>query len=76
MEFGSCVMFEMYCFIGKELYSPDTENSPAPPGEQSSGGSGPGSGRSGRDSGKQTSRTNSFEIENLLKVSNLKFHDY
>lgn len=39
-------------FIGKELYSPETESSPAP----------------SSDTGKATSRTNSFEIENLLKV--------
>jgi len=37
----------------KELYSPDTESSPAP----------------SSDTGKATSRTNSFEIENLLKTA-------
>ncbi|XP_046664530.1 protein still life, isoform SIF type 1 isoform X6 [Homalodisca vitripennis] len=37
----------------KELYSPEAENPPAPPSE----------------SGKQTSRANSFEIENLLKTA-------
>ena len=62
-------MSELCCFIGKELYSPDTENAPAPPGEQGGGGSSSGGGRSGRDTGKPSSRTNSFEIENLLKVS-------
>ena len=47
-------LFEDYvlCNAGKELYSPDTESSPAP----------------SSDTGKATSRTNSFEIENLLKV--------
>jgi hypothetical protein len=47
-------LFEVYdlCNAGKELYSPDTESSPAP----------------SSDTGKATSRTNSFEIENLLKV--------
>nr|CAD7256681.1 unnamed protein product [Timema shepardi] len=37
----------------KELYSPETESSPAP----------------SSDAGKATSRTNSFEIENLLKTA-------
>ncbi|KAJ4438056.1 hypothetical protein ANN_13995 [Periplaneta americana] len=37
----------------KELYSPETESSPAP----------------SSDTGKATSRTNSFEIENLLKTA-------
>ncbi|KAL1138853.1 hypothetical protein AAG570_008915, partial [Ranatra chinensis] len=38
----------------KELYSPENETSPAPASDAS---------------GKQTSRTNSFEIENLLKTA-------
>lgn len=41
---------------GKELYSPDNDNPPAPP----------------CDSVKQTSRANSFEIENLLKVHSIQ----
>jgi hypothetical protein len=48
MLFEICALYD----AGKELYSPETESSPAP----------------SSDTGKATSRTNSFEIENLLKV--------
>lgn len=48
------------CFPGKETYSPDVESSPAPSSTD------PGV---GQPHSKQSSRGNSFEIENLLKTA-------
>lgn len=44
------------CVSGKEVYSPEIESSPAPSANDPH-----------MDRSKQSSRTNSFEIENLLK---------
>lgn len=44
------------CISGKEVYSPEVESSPAPSANDPH-----------MDRSKQSSRTNSFEIENLLK---------
>lgn len=45
---------------GKDLYSPDAESSPAPSSTEP---------QMTSQGGKQTSRTSSFEIENLLKTA-------
>lgn len=49
-------------FSGKETYSPEVESSPAPSSAD------PGQGL-GQPHSKQSSRGNSFEIENLLKTA-------
>lgn len=61
--FLSLKLLTFFTILGKDIFSPDVESSPAPSsadpqaiGQISS-------------SGKQTSRTSSFEIENLLKTA-------
>lgn len=50
-------------FSGKETYSPEVESSPAPSSAD------PGLMMMGQPHSKQSSRGNSFEIENLLKTA-------
>lgn len=56
----SLTSFQYFPRTGKDIYSPEVESSPAPSSVEPQGIS---------QGVKQTSRTNSFEIENLLKTA-------